>query len=127
MEVKVCKNCRRLFKYIIGPELCQDCMRLTANSEEKESKISEPTDMLRPLIKEEEEKYIQVKDYIMSHPKATIVQISEANDVAPTKLLEWIRQDRLEFSEDSKDAWFSCEKCGAKIKSGRVCNRCKIR
>ena len=28
MEVRVCKNCRRLFKYIYGPELCPECTKL---------------------------------------------------------------------------------------------------
>lgn len=126
MEVRVCKNCRRLFKYIYGPEICQDCKKLTSK-EDTEQKSKEPALTLKPLIKEDEAKYEQVKDYIVAHPKATVVQISEANEIAPTKLLEWVREDRLEFSEDSKYAWFECVKCGAKIKSGRLCNRCKIR
>jgi hypothetical protein len=125
MELKVCKNCRRLFKYIYGPELCQDCIKLV-HSEEKEH-YPELTATLKPMITEEEKKYVQVKDYIMAHPKATIIQISEANDITPMKLFEWIREDRLEFSEDSKHAWFECARCGAKIKSGQLCNRCKVR
>ncbi|MBH1941510.1 hypothetical protein I5677_11455 [Mobilitalea sibirica] len=126
MEVKVCKNCRRLFKYIYGPDLCPDCLKLIPK-EEQDQNNKHMKATLTPLVKEDEEKFEQVRDYIMTHPRATIVQISEVNDVAPTKLLEWVRQDRLEFSEESKDAWFNCEKCGTKIKSGRLCNRCKIR
>jgi hypothetical protein len=126
MEIKVCKNCRRLFKYIYGPELCQECLTLTPNYEnnptKKEYSISTA---LKPLVEEDEKKFIQVKDYIMAHPRATIVQISDANGVTPSRLLEWVREDRLEFSDDSQDAWFACSKCGAKIKSGRLCNRCK--
>lgn len=125
MEVKVCKNCRRLFKYIYGPELCQDCIKLIPIEEERIKK--ELTATLKPLVKEDEDKYIQVKDYIMSNPKATIIQISEANDILPSKLFEWIREERLEFSDDSKTAWFECAKCGAKIKSGRLCTQCKIK
>ncbi len=126
MELKVCKNCRRLFKYIYGPELCQDCAKLKQN-EEKDPKNKESKSTLKSMFREEEEKYEQVKDYIMDNPKATIVQIAEANDIAPTKLFEWIRDDRLEFSEDSQNAWFECANCGTKIKSGRLCNRCKIK
>jgi uncharacterized protein len=125
MELKVCKNCRRLFKYIYGPELCPDCIKLLPKTE-SDRFSSEKKASLKSIVREDEEKYIQVKDYIMTHPKATVVQISEANDIPPTKLLEWIREDRLEFSEDSKDAWFQCARCGTKIKSGRLCNRCKI-
>jgi len=126
MDVRVCKNCRRLFKYIYGPDLCQDCIKLVSKGE-KEQINKELAATVKPLITEEEIKYEQVKDYIMTHPKSTIIQISETNQITPMKLLEWIREDRLEFSEDSANAWFECADCGAKIKSGRFCNRCKIR
>ncbi|WFR57584.1 hypothetical protein QA584_00435 [Anaerocolumna sp. AGMB13025] len=125
MELRVCKNCRKLFKYIYGPELCPDCSKIV--SKEKEEPVNtEKKYLLRPVLREEEEKFEQIKDYILAHPKATIVEISEANDILPTKLLEWVREDRLAFSDDSADAWFTCQKCGAKIKSGRHCNNCKI-
>lgn len=123
MEVKVCKNCKRLFKYIYGPELCQDCVNLKSNVE-----IHSPENkrnLLNPNVREEEEKYNQVRDYIMLYPKATIEQVSKVNDVHPKKLLEWVRGERLEFSEDSKDAWFQCAKCGKKIKTGVICVQCK--
>lgn len=127
MEVKVCKNCRRLFQYIYGPEICPDCLKSLPKEEKEQADQSQNVKVtaITPKVKEEEELYQKVRDYIMFHPKATISQISEANDVAPKKLLAWIREERLEFSEESKDAWFMCVKCGAKIKSGRLCNRCK--
>ena len=120
MEVRVCKNCRRLFKYIYGPELCQNCRNLTSQ-EEKEFTAS-----LQPAVREDEEKYTQVRDYILAHPKAMIIEIAEENDISPIKLLEWVRQERFEFSEDSEFAWFECKNCGTKIKSGVLCNQCKI-
>lgn len=126
MELKVCKNCRRLFQYIYGAELCQDCTKLLPKEDNgRNNKGLNAT--LKPMIREDEEKYNQVKDYIMAYPKATIIQISEENEITPMKLFEWIREDRLEFSEDSTMAWFECANCGAKIKSGRLCNRCKIK
>jgi hypothetical protein len=126
MELRVCKNCRKLFKYIYGPELCPDCSKIV--SKEKAEPVNTAGKyLIRPVVKEEEEKFEQIKDYILTHPKATIVEISEANDIMPTKLLEWVREDRLAFSDASSNAWFTCQKCGAKIKSGRFCNNCKIR
>lgn len=130
MELKVCKNCRRLFKYIYGLELCQDCIKLASKDDKVQSSATPPPaskSKLKSMVLEDEEKFIQVKDYIMANPIATIVQIAEVNDITPIKLFEWIRDDRLEFSENSQYAWFECEKCGAKIKSGRMCNRCKIK
>jgi len=79
------------------------------------------------MIQEEQEKFTQVRDYIMANPKATIMEIAQANGVFANQLLEWVREERFEFSEESKFAWFQCEKCGVKIKSGRLCNLCKIR
>lgn len=125
MEVKVCKNCRKLFNYIYGPELCINCIKLISHGDiEKADKQLFAT--IEPTLKEDEDMLVQVREYIMANPKATILQISEINKLSPTKLFEWIREERLEFSEDSKYAWFECEKCGTKIKSGRLCVRCKI-
>jgi hypothetical protein len=126
MEVKVCKNCKRLFNHINGPDLCQDCIKVIPE-EGKEQTDRVLTAVLKPMVREDKEKFDQVRDYIMAYPRATIAQISEANEVKPSKLFEWVREDRLEFSEDSKHAWMSCEKCGTKIKSGKLCNRCKIK
>lgn len=145
MEVQVCKNCRRMFRYIYGPVLCPQCMELV--TEEKGTQLDKneedhSTDKnlidnvknkkfklkqgLKSYLKDEEEKFEQVRDYILIHPAASVAEISEANDVSPTKLFEWIREERLEFSDDSEYAWFSCQSCGTKIKSGRLCNRCKV-
>jgi hypothetical protein len=97
------------------------------SGKKEETAGKETTFKLRPLVREEEDKFEKVKDYILVHPRASIVQIAEANDMLPTKLLDWVREDRLAFSDESVHAWFTCEKCGAKIKSGRFCNRCKPR
>lgn len=124
MEVKICKNCRRLFNYIYGPELCPNCVKLLPNVDKDETnKLL--TARLRPLVIEDELKFQAVKEYIMKNPRASIIQIADDNDVTPAQLLKWIREDRLEFSDDSEYAWLTCEKCGVKIRSGRLCNRCK--
>lgn len=126
MEVRACKNCRRLFNYIYGPELCPDCIHLIkGDSVAQQGELSKRA--LRPLLMEEEKKLEQVKDYILANPKATITMIAEMNDVSPSKLLEWVREERLEFSDDSEYAWFECAKCGTKIKSGVYCYRCRPR
>jgi uncharacterized protein len=125
MEVKVCKNCRRMFKYIYGPEICQECLKALSKEEKDLINQDVKASVIRPKILEEKELYEKVKDYIMAHPKANISQISDANGVTPKQLMEWVREERLEFSDESTDAWFTCMKCGVKIKSGRLCNRCK--
>ena len=145
MEVRVCRNCRRLFKYIYGPELCTDCTKLIKSENDiqadlnkqdvpkgfiqKEVHKNEAAQLslgVKPLVKDEELKYQQVKDYILAHPAASVAEISDANDISPVKLFDWIREERLEFSEEAEFAWFTCQGCGTKIKSGRLCKRCKM-
>jgi phage antirepressor YoqD-like protein len=80
---------------------------------------------MKSLVMEEEKKLDQVKEYILSHPRATVAQIAEANEVSANRLFDWIREERLEFSDDSEHAWFKCAKCGIKIKSGIYCFSCR--
>lgn len=124
MEVKVCKNCRRLFKYIYGPELCSDCVGMMTDTTPEAPK-GESKSILKPMVQEEERKLNQVKEYILSHPRATVAQIAEVNEVSANRLFDWVREERLEFSDDSEHAWFQCARCGVKIKSGIYCFRCR--
>jgi hypothetical protein len=126
MEIKVCKNCKRLFKYIYGPELCSDCMPRAAELSEEAGK-AERRSLLKPNTLEDEKKLEEVKDYILEHPGATVARIAEVNEVTVTRLLDWVREERLEFSDDSEHAWFQCAKCGIKIKCGIYCSKCKPR
>ncbi len=100
MEVKSCRNCRRLFNYIAGPRLCADCKE------------------------EVEKKFQEVKKYIEDHKSATINVVAEEMEVSIQQINQWIREERLSFSEDSA-VMINCEKCGAKIRTGRYCDACK--
>lgn len=102
MEVRNCRQCGRLFNYIGGSysNLCPNC------------------------IKKIEEKFSEVKEYIEEHKDATMVEISEACDVSTRQIEKWIREERLCFSPDSTIG-IECEMCGATIKSGRYCEKCK--
>lgn len=104
MEVRNCKQCGRLYNYIGGSykNLCPDCI----------NKI--------------EDKFIEVKDYIEEHKRATMPEIARECNVKLEQIERWIREERLFFSEDSPIG-IECEKCGVTIKSGRFCNACKNR
>ncbi len=83
MEIRNCRGCGRLFNYIGGVSIC-------------------------PACKEEvEAKFVQVKEYIENNKKASITQIAEDNDVSMQQLRQWIRDERLVFSEDS--LFFPCD------------------
>ncbi|MBQ7507487.1 MAG: flagellar protein [Lachnospiraceae bacterium] len=100
MEVRNCRNCKRLFNYLQGPIICPACQ------EEMEKKFSD------------------VKNYVWDHKDASIEEISEENDVPIKQIQQWIREERLTFSENSISG-IPCENCGKMIKSGRFCDDCK--
>ena len=50
--------------------------------------------------------------------------VSEHCDVEPSQIQQWLREERLELTEGSS-IMLSCEKCGAPIRCGRFCEKCK--
>lgn len=101
MEVKNCRSCGRLFNYVGGGYmLCPVCMEAL------------------------DAKFKDVKQYIYDNPKATIPEIARDNDVTTKQIERWVREERLTFAEDSPIG-IECENCGATIKSGRFCPKCK--
>lgn len=100
MEIASCKECGRLFNHIGGIRLCVDCR----------SKL--------------EDKFTEVKRYIEDHKNASINQVSEEMGVSTKQITQWIREERLAFSEDSS-IFMQCDSCGKNIRTGRFCDACK--
>ncbi|MCM1189469.1 MAG: flagellar protein [bacterium] len=100
MNIRNCKMCGRIFNYVSGPAVCPSCK-----------------DSL-------EVKFQEVKDYIREHKGVGINEVAEACDVEAAQIRQWLREDRLEVTEDSA-LYLSCESCGAPIRSGRFCEKCK--
>ena len=100
MEVKNCKDCGRLFNYMGGAPLCDGCR------------------------KKLEQKFQEVKQYLDENPNASVNQVSEDNDVSVKQIKQWIREERLEFTEDSPIK-LPCENCGTMIRAGKYCEKCK--
>jgi len=79
-----------------------------------------------PRCKEEQEaKFQEVKKYVQDHHGADIVEVSRECDVDPGQIRQWIREERLQFADDSPIR-IPCEGCGAMIRSGRFCDKCKM-
>ncbi|MFP3153672.1 flagellar protein [Lachnospiraceae bacterium ZAX-1] len=100
MEVRNCKGCGRLFNYLSGPPLCPAC------------------------VKALEDKFFQVKEYLRDYPDSALNRVADDNEVSVKQLKQWVREERLTFSEHSS-VTIDCENCGAQIRSGRFCNNCK--
>ncbi len=100
MDVRNCKQCGKVFNYIGGTPICPDCM------------------------KQAEEKFDDVKQYIYDHPRCGMQEVSKEMEVSVAQIRKWLKEERLAFSEDSEIA-LNCEKCGKKILTGRYCKPCK--
>ena len=101
MNVRNCRKCGRIFNYVVGPAICPACREAM------------------------EEKFQEVKKYVQDNRNATIPDVSEACDVDPNQIKQWIREERLQFADDSPIK-VTCEVCGAMILSGRYCDKCKL-
>ncbi len=71
-----------------------------------------------------EQKFQNVKEYIRENPGASITQIADDNDVTTNQIKQWIREERLQFADDSP-VGIECEGCGTTIKTGKYCDACK--
>lgn len=100
MNVRNCRKCGKLFNYISGMPICPACK-----------------DKL-------EEKFQAVKKYIRENRLADIKQVAEDCEVEVGQIQQWIREERLEFTEDSP-VKIPCENCGEMIRSGKYCDKCK--
>lgn len=100
MNVRNCRRCGKLFNYVMGAPLC-------------------------PICREQmEQKFHEVKKFIQEHPGVGIPEVSEACEVEPSQIRQWVREERLEFAEGSV-VDIACEKCGKPIRTGRFCEQCK--
>ncbi len=100
MEVRNCRGCGRLFNYLHGQQLCPACL----------------ADL--------EEKFQNVKEFLRTYPKAPLNEIAEKNEVSVKQIKQWVREERLTFTEESQIT-LDCEMCGGKVLSGRFCDKCK--
>lgn len=100
MKVLNCRRCGKIFNHAVGPVICPACR-----------------DSL-------EAKFQETKAFIRQNGKATIPEVCENCDVEPSLLRQWIREERLQFSDDSPIK-VNCEGCGVMIGSGRYCDKCK--
>jgi len=100
MNVRNCKRCRRLFNYIAGPPVCPACRD------------------------EIEKEFQKVKKYIEENKDRSVTEVAEACEVDVQQIKQWVREERLQFSENSM-VGLNCERCGVMIRSGRYCDKCK--
>lgn len=99
MNVRNCRTCGRIFNYVTGSAMCPSCREKL------------------------EEKFQQVKEYIRENKGVGIPEVAEACDVDAGQIRQWLREERLELSQDSP-IYLTCESCGGPIRTGRFCEKC---
>ncbi|MBP3889452.1 MAG: hypothetical protein J6F30_17645 [Cellulosilyticum sp.] len=100
MEVKICRNCKKMFQYITGPVLCPRCKQI------------------------EEELFLKVKEFLRENPGATLYEVTKVTGVSAALIEKFLRQGRLQVAIDSPIT-LNCERCGKKVVTGKYCNECK--
>lgn len=100
MEVRNCRSCGKIFNYLSGAPLCPTCAKAL------------------------DEIFEKVKEYVYDNPGAGIQEVSEKFEISINQIKQWIREERLAFAENSAIG-LECESCGALIKTGRFCKKCK--
>ncbi|MCQ2081187.1 MAG: flagellar protein [Lachnospiraceae bacterium] len=100
MNVKNCRKCGKMFNYAFGPIICPDC------------------------INSQEEIFQKAKKYVQDNPGCDIQELSENVEVDASQIRQWIREERLQFADDSPIR-IACEGCGSMIRSGRYCDACR--
>src|SRR5690625_3075489 len=77
----------------------------------------------RECKKQEPDEFESVRSYLKEHPKAPLVEVSEATGVSVSKILDYVREGRLVVGTPG-EAGLTCEQCGQPITTGRLCHRC---
>jgi flagellar operon protein (TIGR03826 family) len=96
-----CKDCGRLFNQM-HRDICPNC------------------------VKEEDTKFITIRNYLKEHRGASTYEVSDATGIDTMTIIKFIREGRLATFNNS-NLNFPCEACGTPIIEGRYCKPCKDR
>lgn len=101
MDVFNCPNCNSLFVMTKFRDVCDAC------------------------YKEEEAQYDKVYAYIRkkTNRTASMMQVVMETGVEERLIIKFVRTGKLRISQ-FPNLGIPCEKCGANIKSGRLCGKC---
>jgi len=73
----------------------------------------------------EEDDFLTVRDYLRTHPGATIPEVAEKTEVLEATIQHFINSGRLE--RVGAQLSHTCQTCGATIQSGLICQPCSQR
>ena len=100
MDVRNCRSCGKMFSHSSGASICDACKAAL------------------------ERKFDEVKAYVREYSSAPLNKVAEDCEVSVRQIKQWVREERLILSEEVGN-FLSCENCGAAIRTGRFCQKCK--
>lgn len=100
MALSNCTECGSLYNKI-RDEFCPSCM------------------------KELEEQFQKIKDYLKKNRNALMREVEEATEVPMATILKFLREGRL-TSIAGLNLNYPCDHCGTPISSGNYCKRCTV-
>jgi len=98
MNAQNCPRCGKLFVKVKAP-VCAACE------------------------KADEAAFDRVRDYVKENQDSPIKQVSEACEVPVKRILQYVRDGKLEVSQGMQGE-VTCSKCGIPINIGRMCEKC---
>lgn len=98
-DLRNCRRCGKLFVYT-GSPLCNQCRE------------------------QDDEVFVRIKEYIEENPRCTTIEVAEALDIPIEKILQFLREGKLELSKENVNMLLGCESCGKPIATGQYCNEC---
>jgi len=98
MNAKNCPKCGKVFSKALSP-ICPACE------------------------KEDTEMFEKVREFIKENSYSTVTVTSEATGVPAKRILQYLREGRLELPDDVAGE-ITCGKCGKSIKHGNYCKQC---
>ena len=99
--VEQCRSCGRLFPYL-ARGWCSDCLET------------------------KEREFRAVRDYLRDKPGSPIPLVAADTGVEEERIVEFIREGRLEFNSGDTGGARTCELCG-KPSNARQCDDCRRR
>lgn len=99
-DVRNCRRCNRVFNYLSGPPICQECKR------------------------QDEVNFKRVKEYLYDNPGASIIEVSKELEISVQQIKMYLKEGRLEIVGSDGNMILECERCGKSITTGRLCDSC---
>ncbi len=99
MNLANCSRCNRVFTSVPGGrDICPHC------------------------IKEEDDNYLKIFQYLSTRPAATAQEIAQDTEIDLKEIFRYVRENRLRLVKT--DTGLSCERCGIPIAQGKMCEKC---